>query len=125
MEVFHIGQNWGQSLYSGDSRILSINKAGRRGESLFNKLTAVSILQQRVDFLEGIAEVARDCNWTDEEIQGLLEHLTKELIDIDNLLYDVYEQTFNKEVAFLVWESRMENLRHWLSLILGIKIKYV
>ncbi len=92
---------------------------------MFNKLTAVSILQQRVDFLEGIAEVARDCNWTDEEIQGLLEHLTKELIDIDNLLYDVYEQTFNKEVAFLVWESRMENLRHWLSLILGIKIKYV
>ncbi len=92
---------------------------------MINKLTAVSILQQRVDFLEGIAEVARDCNWPDEEIQRLLEYLTGELIDIDNLLYDVYEQTFNKEVAFLVWESRMENLRHWLSLILGIKIKYV
>jgi len=92
---------------------------------LIDKLTAVSILQQRVDFLDGIAEVAKDCNWTDEETQGLLEHLTEELIDIDNLLYDVYEQTLNTEVAFLVWESRMENLRHWLSLILGIKIKYV
>lgn len=92
---------------------------------MLNKLTAVSILQQRVDFLEGIADVAKDCNWTDEEIQGLLDHLSDELIDIDNLLYDVYEQTWNKDIAFLAWESRMEDLRHWLGLILGIKIKYV
>ncbi len=92
---------------------------------MVNELTAVSILQQRVDFLEGIADVAKDCNWADAEIAGLREHLTEELIDIDNLLYDVYEETLNKDVAFLVWENRMENLRHWLSLILGIKIKYV
>ncbi len=92
---------------------------------MINKLTAVSILQQRVEFLEGIADVAKDCNWTDEETQELLDHLIEELVDIDNLLYDVYEQTLNKEVAFLVWENRMEDLRHWLSLILGIKIKYV
>jgi len=92
---------------------------------LINKLTAVSILQQRVDFLEGVGEVAKDCNWTDEEVQGLLDYLIEELIDIDNLLYDVYEQTENKDTAFLVWENHMEDLRHWLSLILGIKIKYV
>ena len=92
---------------------------------MINKLTAVSILQQRVDFLEGIADVAKDCNWADEKVQELLDHLVEELIDIDNLLYDVYEQTWNREVAFLAWESRMEDLRHWLSLILGIKIKYV
>ena len=92
---------------------------------MVNRLTAVSILQQRVDFLEGIADVAKDCNWTDAENQELLENLTEELVDIDNLLYDLYEKTFHKEVAFLVWESRMEDLRHWLSLILGIKIKYV
>ena len=92
---------------------------------MINKLSVVSILQQRVDFLEGIAEVAKDCNWPDEEVEGLLEHLTAELIDIDNLLYDVYEQTLNKDIALLSWENRMENLRHWLSMILGIKIKYV
>ncbi len=90
-----------------------------------NRLSAVSILQQRVDFLDGIAEVAKDCNWPDEEIQRLLDYLIKELIDIDNLLYDVYEQTESGETAFMVWEGRMEDLRHWLSLILGIKIKYV
>ena len=92
---------------------------------MLNKLTAVSILEQRVDFLEGIAEVAKDCNWTDEQTQGLLDYLVEELIDIDNLLYDVYEETEDRDTAFIVWEDRMEDLRHWLSLVLGIRIKYV
>lgn len=92
---------------------------------MINKLSAVSILEQRVDFLEGIGTVAKDCNWSDTQIQGLLDYLVEELITIDNLLYDVYEQTDDQYVAFIVWENRMEDLRHWLSLILGIKIKYV
>jgi len=92
---------------------------------LIDKLGVVSILQQRVDFLEGLADVAKDCNWTDTEVQGLLDYLVEELVEIDNLLYDTYEQTGDKELAFIIWESRMEDLRHWLGLILGIKIKYI
>ncbi len=92
---------------------------------MIDKLGVVSILQQRVDFLEGLADVAKDCNWTDAEVQGLLDYLVEELVEIDNLLYDTYEQTGDKELAFIIWESRMEDLRHWLGLILGIKIKYI
>ncbi len=90
-----------------------------------DQLGVVSILQQRVDFLTGLADVAKDCNWSDSEVQGLLDYLIEELIEIDNLLYDTYEQTGDKELAFILWESRMEDLRHWLGLILGIKIKYI
>ncbi len=92
---------------------------------MINRLTAVSILEQRVGFLKGIGDIAKDCNWADEQVQGLLDYLNEELITIDNLLYDVYEDTEDKYVAFAVWESRMEDLRHWLGLILGIRIKYV
>lgn len=88
-------------------------------------LDVVSILQQRTDFLEGVANVAKDCNWPDDKIQDLLDYLTKQLVDIDNLLYDTYEETRDKEVAFVLWESQMEGLRYWLSMILGIKIKYI
>jgi hypothetical protein len=88
-------------------------------------LKPVPILQQRVDFLEGIAGVARDCCWSAYKVRELLDYLSDELVDIDNMLYDVYEQTGSREAAFVVWESRMEDLRHWLSMILGIKIRYV
>jgi hypothetical protein len=88
-------------------------------------LNAVSILQQRAEFLEGVASIAKDCNWAPQEVQELLEHLSKELVNIDNCLYDVYEQTRSKELAFLAWESRMEDLRNWMSRILGIQINYI
>jgi len=88
-------------------------------------LTAVSILQQRVEFLNGIAEVAKDCNWPDQRVGGLIDYLNEQLIDIDNLLYETMEETENGQLSFMVWESRMEDLRHWLSMVLGIKIKYV
>ena len=90
-----------------------------------NKLSAVSILEQRVDFLEGMAGIAKECNWPDGQVQGLMEYLHDELIDIDNLLYDVYEETGDHRVAFLVWENQMEDLRRWLGLILGIRIRYI
>lgn len=83
------------------------------------------ILQQRLEFLEGIEEIARLCNWPDKEVQGLKEHLWDELISIDNKLYDVYETTQDGLLAKMVWEGEMENLRRWLSLIMGIKINYV
>lgn len=88
-------------------------------------LSAVAVLQQRGEFLDSIAEVAKDCNWTDEQIQELIDYLHKEIISIDNLLYRILEETGNKTQAFGAWEHRMEELRHWLSLVLGIKIKYV
>ncbi len=88
-------------------------------------LTAVTILQQRVEFLDGIAEVAKACNWPDLEVQELLDYLNEQLIDIDNLLYETMEETEDSGFSFMVWESRMEDLRHWLSMVLGIKIKYV
>ncbi len=88
-------------------------------------IDAISVLQQRVDFLNGIGDVAKDCNWGDDETQELLDYLTNQLIEIDNLLYDTYENTDDKRIAFIAWESRMEELRHWLSMVLGIKIKYI
>lgn len=88
-------------------------------------IDVVSVLQQRVDFLSGIADVAKDCNWGDDETQELLDYLTNQLVEIDNLLYDTYEETSDKRVAFVLWENRMEELRHWLSMVLGIKIKYI
>lgn len=83
------------------------------------------VLQQRQEFLEGIEEIARLCNWPDKDVQELKEHLWDSLIEIDNGLYSVYEHTNDGLVARLSWESEMEELRRWLSLIMGIKIRYV
>lgn len=88
-------------------------------------LNPVKQLQQRADFLEGILEVAKLCNWSDKEMEDLQDQLLEELAYIDNLMYDVYEETENRHLAMAVWEASMENLRRWLSLILGVKIKYV
>lgn len=92
---------------------------------MVDKLSVVSVLEQRIDFLDGITEVAKDCNWSNRKISELLDYLIQELIDIDNFLYDIYEETENRYLAFLTWENQMEDLRHWLSLILGIRIKYI
>lgn len=88
-------------------------------------LDVVSVLEQRLEFLEGIAETAALCNWTPERIQELHDYLLDEVIKIDNLLFDTYEETDDPKLAYLVWEAHMEDLRHWLGLILGIKIKFV
>jgi hypothetical protein len=40
-------------------------------------------------------------------------------------MLSVMEETQNKEAARLVWELKMEELRHWLGLLFGIKITYV
>ncbi len=88
-------------------------------------LDAVFVLEQRLEFLEDIAETAALCNWTPSRIQELHDYLLDEVIKIDNLLFDVYEATEDPELACLVWEAHMEDLRYWLGLILGIKIKFV
>ena len=88
-------------------------------------LDTVSVLEQRLEFLEGVAGIATDCNWAPEQIEELHDHLLEEIIKIDNLLFNVYEKTDDMKLAYLVWEGHMEDLRHWLGLILGIRIKFV
>lgn len=88
-------------------------------------LDTVSVLEHRLGFLQGIEEVARQCNWTPDQIQELHDYLLDEVIKIDNLMFDTYAETENPQLAYLIWEGHMEDLRYWLGLILGIKIKYV
>ncbi len=85
----------------------------------------VSVLEQRVDFVEGIIELADMCNWKDEDIEELRQYVGDQLIYIDTILYTTYRETKNKDLSYKMWEVHMEDLRHWLSLILGVKIKYV
>jgi len=88
-------------------------------------LDPVSVLEQRLEFLEGITEVAKNCNWAPEKVQELHDYLLAEVIKIDNLMFDTYEETQDHALAYLVWEGHMEDLRRWLGLILGIRIKFV
>ena len=88
-------------------------------------LDTVAILEQRLEFLESISDVATTCNWSPDKIQELHDYLLDEVIKIDNLMFDTYEETDDPELAYLTWEGHMEDLRHWLSLVLGIKIKFV
>lgn len=88
-------------------------------------LNPVSQLESRAEFVEGIMQVAELCNWPEEQAEDLRGLLLEELTYIDNLMYDVYEATEDQRTAFLVWEAHMEDLRRWLSLILGIKLKFV
>jgi len=88
-------------------------------------LDTISVLEQRLEFLESITEVATNCNWPPEKIEELHDYLLDEVIKIDNLMFDTYEDTEDPKLAYLVWEGHMEDLRRWLGLILGIKIKFV
>jgi hypothetical protein len=88
-------------------------------------LDTISILQYRLEFLEGIREIATQCNWSPGQVQELHDYLLDEVIKIDNMMFDIYEETEDAQLAYLTWEGHMEDLRRWLGLILGIKIKYV
>ena len=88
-------------------------------------LDTVGILEQRVEFLENIRGVAIQCGWLPSEVQELHEYLLAEVIKIDNLMFDIHEETDNPHLAYLVWQGHMEDLRHWLTLILGIKIEFI
>ncbi len=88
-------------------------------------LDPVSVLEQRLEFLEGITEVATNCNWSPKAVQELHDYLLEEVIKIDNLMFDTYTETQDRRLAYLIWEGHMEDLRRWLGLILGIKIKFV
>lgn len=88
-------------------------------------LPPVHQLQMRLEFMQGILEVGLLCNFTKEKLEEIQDILLEELAYIDNLMYEVYEQTSDRTMAFAVWDASMERLRRWLSLITGIKIKYI
>ena len=60
-------------------------------------LDPVSVLEQRLEFLESITEVATNCNWAPEKVQELHDYLLEEVIKIDNLMFDTYEDTEEKK----------------------------
>jgi hypothetical protein len=88
-------------------------------------LSPVHQLEMRLEFLQGILEIGLLCNFDKKKLEEIQEIVLEELSYIDNLMYDVYEQTGESVIAFAVWNSSMEQLRRWLSLVTGIKIKYV
>ena len=91
----------------------------------------VAVLEQRITFLASIIQVAQLCNWTSKDIQTLKNHVNDQLIAIDNTRYDMIESSetendeYSEERANFLWHALMEQLRKDLSLILGVKIKYV
>jgi len=91
----------------------------------------VAVLEQRITFLASIVQVAHLCNWTSKDIQTLKNHVNDQLIAIDNTRYDMIESSeaedddYIEERANFLWHALMEQLRKDLSLILGVKIKYV
>ena len=92
----------------------------------------VAVLEQRVIFLASIVEVAQLCNWSSKDIHMLKNHVHDRLILIDNTRYALIEQGEEEEFegqtekrANFIWHVLMEQLRKNLSLILGVKIKYV
>ena len=91
----------------------------------------VAVLEQRVMFLASIIEVAQLCNWTSKDIQTLKNHVHDQLIAIDNTRYGLIEageeedDEYSEERANFLWHALMEQLRKDLSMILGVKIKYV
>ena len=84
----------------------------------------VEVLEDRLEFLEYVKEVAILCNWSPSQVEELYEHLLHETIRIDNIMFDVYDETDNFELASSVWEMHAGELLRWLQLILGVKIKF-
>ena len=91
----------------------------------------VAVLEQRITFLASIVQVANQCNWASKDIQMLKNYINDQLIAIDNTRYDMIESSeteggdYSEEKANFLWHALMEQLRKDLSLILGVKIKYV
>jgi len=91
----------------------------------------VAVLEQRAVFLKSIEDVAGLCNWNKKDIRTLKQNIHERLIGIDNIRFDLIEwgieenETHGEERANYVWQSLMEQLRKDLSLILGVKVRYI
>ena len=79
-------------------------------------LPPVHQLQMRLEFMQGVLEVGLLCNFSKEKLEEIQDILLEELAYVDNLMYEVYEQTGEREVAFAVGNASMEKSSRWLSL---------
>lgn len=82
-----------------------------------------AILRQRKEVLEEVKKIARLCGWPD--LQGLEEQVWQDLVDIDNATLSHLQETGDEQEAADIWNEGMESMRHWLSLVLGIRITFV
>ena len=88
-------------------------------------LDPVDQLEMRAEFIEGVVNIAQLSYWDDQRIEEFRNMILDELASIDNMMYDIYEETGDREAAVYSWEEEMEKLRRWLSLIFGVKVKYI
>ena len=80
----------------------------------------VLTLRQRRAFLIAVAEVAKDCNWSERDFQSLQECLWDDLVAIDNEVCDVFLDTYDVQLAMSTWREKSEEMINWLSRIFGI-----
>ena len=88
-------------------------------------LDAVETLQHRLEFIDTACELARLCDWKEKEVAELAEQLWDELVQVDTAALRKMDEGTDEAEAYQVWEEGMENIRYWLALVLGIKIRFV
>ena len=86
-------------------------------------LNAVEVLEDRLGFLESVQEIAQLCNWSPAQVEELHYYLLDEIIRIDNIMFDIHDETGSIQFAYNVWERHVEELRRWLCLVLGVKLR--
>jgi len=82
-------------------------------------------LIQREAFLQDTLEIARLCHWNEKQLKGLKSYIWQKLVEVDNKIIDVLEQSNDEIEALNIWTEGMEEIRYSVSLMLGIKIRYL
>ena len=90
-----------------------------------DKIGPVDVLLQRQQILGGVEQLARLCNWKEQEIQELLEKIWESLVEIDNRAIAIAQTTGDESVARDAWFSGMSGIQYWLSLVLGVDINFM
>lgn len=103
--------------------MISINKETSMTETAL--IDTVEVLIHRLEFLQNLEYTAKQCNLLSTQMEELYNYASEELIKIDNLLFTVYAKTEDPQLAWTVWESHMNDFKHWLELMLGIKVKFL
>jgi len=94
------------------------------GGIMEDRVGPVEVLHQRQQILDGVAQLGRLCNWSDEEIQELLEQVWTGMVEIDNSAFKYARETGNEIGARDVWTKGMTDLQYWLSLVLGVEVAF-
>lgn len=82
-------------------------------------------LIQREAFLQDTLELARLCNWSEDQIKGLRKYIWQKMVETDNKIIHSLEQHNDQMEALSIWTDGMEQIRYSVSLMLGIKIRYL